>query len=102
MKENKRQPQTLLLNIAKVAQVVSDLEITHSHQLQFISALNSVSWYQEFDKCSDDCSHAIRQMVAIGKTIESGVSSKSDVLFPRVCPLSCCGFNRKRNCTPTT
>lgn len=80
-RNNRPEPQNLLVNIAVVAEIVSHLETAHQHQLQFMKSLSTVSWD---NAKANDFSDSLERMERIGKRIQTDISSKIDVLFQRV------------------
>lgn len=77
--------ENILVDIAEVAEIVSDLDSMHQQQLQFMRSLVNSSWCEglkedPFVDISDDMKH----METIGTTIQTTLSSKIDILFQRV------------------
>lgn len=81
-------PENLLLNIAEVAEILSDLEVAHQFQLQFMKSLNGAGMklflYEGLDSDLASCVDALKRMDHIGKAIQTTNSSKIDTLFQRV------------------
>jgi hypothetical protein len=66
--KHRDEAENILIDIAEVAEIVSDLEITHQQQLQFMKSLINSSWCEGLKGDPFvDISHDMNHMEEIGK-----------------------------------